>query len=486
MSAFLSYVFPASAECFVLVASCVILMAGVFFPKRESLCYYLTQFTVLVAMVLTVWVFAKSVGAQGQPLYAYSQGYILDRLAVALKLLTLLCSFFTFIYARSYNRVFNLPDVEFYVLSLLSILGMLVLISGNNFIVLYLGVELLSLPLYAMIAFQRDSARSVEASLKYFLIGAVASGLLLYGLSILFGLTQSIEVPVVANVVATALSQQWHVVLFAMVFVLAGIAFKLGLAPFHMWVPDVYDGAPNSITLFVSGAPKVAAFGLLMRLLIETMPSASHEWQALLIVIALLSMAIGNIAAIIQTNIKRMLAYSSIAHSGYLLLGVLCATPRGYAAALFYLISYMVMSIGAFGMLVLLSCTGKEIRQVDDLHGLNARNPWLAFVFLLLLFSMAGIPPMVGFMAKVGVLEALIQAHLTWLAIVAILFSVVGAFYYIRVIKVMYFEVPTEVTSVTLPRDGKIISSINGLAVLALGILPGFVYTLCHTVFYVV
>ncbi len=486
MSAFLSYVFPASAECFVLVASCVILMVGVFFPKRESLCYYLTQLTIVIAMALTVWVFVKAVGVHGDPMYAFSQGYVLDKLAVFLKLLTLLCCFFTFIYARSYNRVFCLPDVEFYVLSLLSILGMLVIISGNNFIVLYLGVELLSLPLYAMIAFQRHQARCVEASLKYFLIGAIASGLLLYGLSILFGLTQSMEVPVVAQLVSTGLTQQWHVLLFAMVFVLAGIAFKLGLAPFHMWVPDVYEGAPNSVTLFVSGAPKVAAFGLLMRLLVETMPAASHEWQALLIVIALLSMAVGNIAAIVQTSIKRMLAYSSIAHSGYMLLGVLCATPRGYAAALFYLLSYMVMSIGAFGLLVLLSCAGKEVSRIDDLHGLNSRNPWLAFIFLLILFSMAGIPPMVGFMAKVGVLEALIQVHLTWLAVAAILFSVIGAFYYIRVIKVMYFEVPTAIVPVVLPRDARIASSINGLGVLVLGILPGFIYTLCHAVFYVV
>ncbi|MBV53693.1 MAG: NADH-quinone oxidoreductase subunit NuoN [Coxiellaceae bacterium] len=481
--AFFSYVFPASVELFILIASCVILMVGVFFPKRESLCYYLAQSTVVIAMGLTLWMYTQTIGVNGVPLYAYANGFVLDKLAVFLKLLTLLCALFTFIYARAYNKIFHLPDSEFYVLALLSILGMLVLISGNHFIVLYLGLELLSLPLYAMIAFQRTQARSIEASLKYFLIGAVASGFLLYGLSILFGLTQSMEIPVVAHSVATQLSQQWHVLLFAMVFVLAGIAFKLGLAPFHMWVPDVYDGAPNSVTLFVSAAPKVAAFGLLMRLLVEAMPAASAQWQLLLIVIAILSMAVGNIAAIVQTNIKRMLAYSSIAHSGYMLLGILCATSRGYAAALFYLLSYMVMTVGAFGVLTLLSCSGKEICDVDDMHGLNTRNPWLAFVYLLILFSMAGIPPMVGFMAKVGVLEALIQVHLTWLAIVAILFSVIGAFYYIRVIKVMYFETPVEVTPVVLPRDGQAAASINGVAVILLGILPGSLYALCHLVF---
>ena len=481
---FFSYVYPASSECFLLFASCVVLMAGVFFPQRKSLCYILAQFSLVITLCFVVWMSTRVLGDGNKVFYAFANGYVLDRLAVFLKVLTLLCCLITFIYARSYNRTFKLPDSEFYVLGLLSALGMLVLISGNDFIVLYLGLELLSLPLYAMIAFRRQESRSIEASLKYFLIGAVASGLLLYGMSILFGLTQSLEIPVVAQVIAQSMSQQWHVLLFAMVFILAGIIFKLGLAPFHMWVPDVYDGAPNSVTLFVSAAPKVAAFGLLMRLLIETFPAASHQWQLILIVVAILSMFVGNIAAIVQTSIKRMLAYSSIAHSGYLLLGILCATPRGYAAALFYLASYMIMTLGSFGVMVLLSSTGRELNNIGDLHGLNSKNPWLAFVMLMILFSMAGIPPLVGFIAKVGVLEALIQVHLTWLAVVAIIFSVIGSFYYIRVIKVMYFETPDDIQAAVLPSDSKVLASVNGLAVLVLGILPSSLYSVCHFVFF--
>jgi NADH-quinone oxidoreductase subunit N len=484
MSALMAYVFPVLAELFVIIAGCVILMAGVFFPKRENLSYYLSQLTLLIAAWLTWHVYSVSAAAGQVPLVAFANGFILDGLAVFLKMLILVSCFFTFMYARAYNKVFRLPDNEFYVLGLFSVLGMMVLVSGYNFITLFLGLELLSLPIYAMVAFQRTQRRGIEASLKYFLIGAVASGLLLYGMSILFALTQSIDVHTVAQMVSQqSLGSQWHVLLFALVFILAGVAFKLGVAPFHMWVPDVFDGAPNSITLFLSAAPKVAAFGLLVRLLVEAMPGASLQWQHLLIVVAILSMAVGNIAAIVQTNIKRMLAYSSIAHGGYMLLGIICATPRGYSAALFYLLSYTVMTLGSFGMLVMLSYTGYEVTNIDDLFGLNTRNPWMAFMMLLVMFSMAGIPPLVGFMAKVGVLEALIHVHLTWLAIVAIIFAIIGAFYYIRVIKVMYFEEPYSVEPIPSSLDAKVAVTINGLAVLLLGIFPGVFYGLCRLVF---
>jgi len=483
MNGQVSYLFPVLPELVVLIAGCVILLAGVFFPKKQNLSYYLTQITLVITAVLVWAVYYRCASQVDMPLLAFANGFILDKLSVFLNLLILVCTFFTFMYARAYNTVFKLPENEFYVLGLYSVLGMMVLVSGYDFITLFLGLELLSLPIYAMIAFQRTQRRAVEASLKYFLIGAVASALLLYGMSILFAVTQSIEIGVVSTVIAQSPGSQWVVVLFAMVFIITGVCFKLGVAPFHMWVPDVFDGAPNAVTLFLSVAPKVAAFGLLIRLLIEAMPSASVGWQEVIIVVSILSMAVGNIAAIIQTNIKRMLAYSSIAHGGYLLLGIACATSRGYSASLFYMMSYAVMSLGSFGMIVMLSYTGYEVNNIDDLFGLNARNPWLAFIMLLVMFSMAGIPPLVGFMAKVGVLEALIHVHLTWLAVLAIIFAIIGAYYYIRVIKVMYFEEPYSVEPIPVSFDAKVAVTINGMAVLLLGMFPGIFYTLCSAVF---
>lgn len=482
MSSLVDFIFPASAELFMLLAICAILLVSVFKQTKSDLIYYLAQLSLVLSAYLTWHVYIHNLTTH-QTSVAYSQGFILDELAVFLKMLIFISAFATFMYSRSYNIKFKLPQSDFYILCLFSILGMMVLVSAYNFLTLYLGLELMSLPLYALIALQKHKRRCVESSIKYFIVGAVASGLLLYGLSILFGLTGTVDLVTVADFSLSSTNHEWIVLLFAMVFIVAGAAFKMGVAPFHMWVPDVYDGAPNSVTLFLSGAPKVAAFGLMLRVLIQAMPTISFQWHEILIVISILSMAIGNIAAIIQTNIKRMLAFSSIAHGGYMLLGLICATSRGYSAALFYMITYMLMSIGSFGILVMLSNTGFEVNSIDDVAGLNTRNPWMAFMMLIVMFSLAGIPPLVGFIAKLGVLEALIQVHMTWLAVIAILFAVIGSYYYIRVIKVMYFEEPYATEPLTCSIDSQVAMTINGIMILLLGIFPGELYALSRLVF---
>ncbi len=473
---------PALPEIFVMVMACVILMLGVFAPKLKHLPYYCVQLTLIGVAALTWYVF--NVVDLSTPMLTFNGTFVLDKLAVSLKFFIYLSGFLTFLYSRQYNDDRRIPQNEFYVLGLLSILGMMVLVSAHNFITLFLGLELLSLPIYAMVALQRGKERCIEAAMKYFVFGALASGLLLYGLSLLFGATKSLDIAAVAKVIAATPLQANLLMVFAMVFTIAGITFKLGAAPFHMWVPDVYDGAPSTVTLFLSSAPKIAAFGLAIRLIVETMPSLHVQWSEILTVVAICSMAIGNLVAIVQSNIKRMLAYSSIAHIGYMLLGIVCATQRGYTAAMFYIITYSIMTLGAFGMVILMSRADFEASQINDLAGLNTRNPWLAFMMMIIMFSMAGIPPLVGFIAKVGVIEALIQANITWLAVVAVLFAIVGAYYYIRVIKVMYFEKPLEAhPPIAYAGDVKLAISVNGIGVLLLGVFPGALFALCHVAF---
>ncbi len=472
---------PVIPEMFVLGMSLLILMLGVFFPRSRQLPYFMSQITLIVLGWLTWHVFKTFDG--GVIVSTFHNSFILDRLAFVLKTFIYVSVFFTFLYSREYNEDRKIPPTEFYVLGLLSMLGMMLLVSSYSLLSLFLGVELLVLPTYAMVAMHRKKARCIEAAMKYFIIGAVASAMLLYGLSMVFGATKSLSMLDVASAISSIPVSHNLILIFGLVFVMAGVAFKLGAAPFHMWVPDVYEGAPSSVTLFISTAPKIAAFALFIRLFVIAMPTLHVQWQDMLIVIALLSMGIGNFAAIVQTNIKRLLAYSSIAHMGYMLIGILCATPRGYAAALFYIITYSFMTIGAFGMIILMSKAGLEAENIDDFTGLNNRNPWLAFMMLLIFFSLAGVPPLVGFMAKVGVLEALIEVHLVWVAVLAVLFAIVGAYYYIRVIKVMYFEDGPPMVPVQYPLDIKIAITINGLGVLLLGIFPGWLYTLSHLSF---
>ncbi len=418
----------------------------------------------------------------GEPSYAFYGSYVLDRLAVILKLFICFTSFLVFTYSRYYVRDRQMAFNENYILGLLAVLGMLVVVSGNNLLILYLGLELMSLPIYAMVALQRNNTRAVEAAMKYFVIGALASGMLLYGLSMIFGATRSLDISTIYHVVQHMPAATSMLLVFGLVFVLAGLAFKLGAAPFHMWVPDVYDGAPTSVTLFIGTAPKLAAFGLVVRLLVDAMPAMSAQWSHVLIVMSLLSMSLGNIMAISQTNIKRMLAYSSIAHMGYMLLGLACATPDGESAALFYMISYTIMTMAAFAMVIMVGQKA-DVSSIEEFAGLNSRNPWLAFMLLIVMFSMAGIPPIVGFMAKLSVLEALIQVHMVWLAVVALLFAIIGSYYYIRVVKVMYFDEPHVDSKIICPKDLQVAISFNGMVVLALGIFPGFLFTMTHLVF---
>lgn len=474
----LAAITPAIPEIFVLCATCFILLTDVFIGKRfPTLIYLLVQFTLIIATLLTFNQFGH------EKIIIFHGTYVFDNLAVLLKILIYALSFMAFVYSRSCLPKINVPSGEYYILGLFSVLGMMVMISAHSFITLFLGLELFSLPIYAMTALRRDSSICTEAAVKYFIIGSLASGILLYGLSMLYGATKSLDISTVATAIMQISIKHELILVFGLVFVVVGLAFKLGAVPFHMWVPDVYEGAPTPVVLFLGTAPKVAGLALVFRLLTEALPSLSSHWQQMLIVVAVLSMALGNLGAIVQSNLKRMLAYSSIAHMGYMMLGLVTATSQGYGAALFYMITYALMTLAAFGLVAIMDYSGYEASKIDDLRGLNTRNPWLALMMLFTMFSLAGVPPIVGFMAKVAVIEALIGVNLVWLAAVALLFSIIGAYYYIRVVKVMYFETPLEQTPVRYSRDMQLMLTVNGCVLLVLGIVPGFLFTLCQGVF---
>jgi NADH-quinone oxidoreductase subunit N len=469
---------PAIPEIFVLIMACIILIVDLFVNKRARIVtYLLVQLTLIIAAVLTWRQFGNA------PVLTFDGMYILDNIAVVLKLFIYFTAFMSLVFSRHYVHEQGMPYGEYYVLALLSVLGMMVIVSAHNFITLFLGLELFSLPVYAMVALRRDSPICTEAAIKYFVIGALSSGMLLYGFSMLYGATKSLDISAIANAINQTPAEQQLILIFGLVFVVVGLGFKLGAVPFHMWVPDVYEGAPTSVILFLGSASKLAALGLAFRLLADAMPDLHTHWQQLFIVTAILSMALGNFAAIAQTNIRRMLAYSSIAHMGYMSLGLLTGTAEGYGAALFYMFTYAIMTIGAFGVIILMGRSGVSADEINDLRGLNSRNPWLALMMLLIMFSLAGIPPIVGFMAKVAVLEALITVHFVWLAAIALVFSIVGAYYYIRVVKVMYFEEPQDITPVRYSWDMQVAISFSGLLILLLGIFPGFLSHICQMVF---
>jgi NADH-quinone oxidoreductase subunit N len=365
------------------------------------------------------------------------------------------------------------------VLGLFATLGTLVLISAASLITLYLGLELLSLCLYAMVAFDRDSGIAAESAIKYFVLGSMASGTLLYGMSIVYGVTGSLELAGIAAVVHGGFGANVGL-LFGIAFLIVGIGFKLGAVPFHMWIPDVYEGSPTSVTVFIGTVSKLAAFALAMRLLPEALAGSQADWSQMLIVLSVLSMAIGNLVAIAQTNIKRMLAYSTISHVGYVLLGILSGTAQGYQASMLYIISYAVVASGAFGMVLLLTRQGFEADKLTDFKGLNARSPWFAGMMAILMFSLAGVPPFIGFWAKLGVVQAVLGVGYTWLAVVAVLFSVVGAFFYLRVVKLMYFDDPVETTPIGGSTLMRAVLSANALLVFALGVVPGSLIALCQ------
>ncbi|MDA0225193.1 MAG: NADH-quinone oxidoreductase subunit NuoN, partial [Proteobacteria bacterium] len=426
-----------------------------------------------------------------RPAYAFNSLYVSDLMSNLLKLFAYLTVATALVYGRRYLMDRALFKGEFMTLLLFALLGMMIMMSANSFLTLYLGLELLSLCLYAMVALNRDSAASVEAAMKYFVLGALASGLLLYGMSMIYGATGTLtltEIARQAGPLATHAGDRTFLV-FGVVFIVAGLAFKLGVVPFHMWIPDVYHGAPTAVTLVIGTAPKLAAFAMAMRLLVNGLIDVAADWQQMLVVLALLSMALGNITAIAQTNLKRMLAYSTIAHMGFMLLGLLSGVVNGnwlnaadaYSAAMFYVLVYVLMSLGAFGMLCYLSRAGVECETLDDMRGLSRRSPWFAFVMLILMFSLAGVPPTAGFYAKLAVLSAAVSAGQIALAVAAVVFSLIGAFYYLRVVKLMYFDEPTDSATLEGPREARMLLSLNGLALLAIGVLPQPLMQMCFS-----
>ncbi len=468
-------------EIFLLVMACLILIVDVFLPpEKRNLTYVLTQLSLLVALFLLL-----NNPSEGRML-AFNDLFVQDAMADALKLFIIIISFGVFVYSREYLQARNIFKGEFYVLGLFSIVGMMLMVSANNLLMLYLGLELLSLCLYALVAFNRDNGNASEAAMKYFILGAIASGMLLYGMSILYGLSGSLQLSEIAEAVMQT-SQEGNAqrigLIFALVFIVVALAFKLGAVPFHMWMPDVYHGSPTAVTALIGTAPKLAGFAMIMRLLVEALGGLQADWQQMIIVLSVLSLAVGNIIAIAQTNLKRMLAYSTISHVGFIMLGILAGTSEGYSSAMFYTISYAIMSLGGFGIIMLMARQGFEADKITDLAGLNQRSPWFAFIMMVLMLSMAGVPPTVGFWAKLAVLTAVVEVDLVWMAIIAVFFSIIGIFYYLRIIKVMYFDDAVDTRPLECGRDMQIALSTNGLAILALGFYPAALMSLCVSVF---
>lgn len=468
---------PILPEIILLALACSILLIDAFLPEgKRDVTYWLSQasLAVVFATVLS--------GMSMEQRFSFEGSVINDGLSDVMKLAMLLITSMAFALSRSYLKDRDIYKGEYYILGLLGVLGMMIMASAYSLLLIYLGLELLSLAMYAMVAIHRDDIRASEAAMKYFVLGALASGLLLYGMSILYGVTGSLDIAVIRQAILgggipeIALS-------FSMIFIVAGLVFKLGAAPFHMWVPDVYDGAPTAVTLYLSAAPKIAALALLLRLLGDGMIGLLPEWQVLLAVFAVASLFIGNVVAIAQTSFKRMLAYSAISHIGFVFLGVLAGTPEGYSAALFYTLVYALMSIGGFGVIAYLATRGYEADQLDDLKGLNDRSPWMAFIFLVIMFSMAGIPFTLGFWAKLSVLQAVVQIDMVWLAVYAVVMSVIGAFYYLRAIKFAYFDKPSIVGMPERSLDMRWVMSATGLAILVLGLYPSGLVALCTQVF---
>ncbi len=455
----------AAAEMFLIGAICVVLVVDVFLSNRARWATYALS---LLSLVGCAWMTVRY--GVTERVIAFDGMYVADPMGDLLKLFSYGTVAVAFMYSREYLQRRGLFRGEFFVLGLVALLGVMVMISAGNLLTVYLGVELLSLALYAMVAFDRDSGVAAESAMKYFVLGAISSGMLLYGFSIVYGIAGTLQIDELALEIGGLDS---HIgLVFALVFIIAGVAFKFGAVPFHMWVPDVYHGAPTPVTLFIGAAPKLGSFVLAIRVLAEGLESLVGSWQDMLIVMAVLSMAIGNIVAIAQTNLKRMLAYSTISHVGFILLGILAGTNEGYRAAMYYTFAYVIMSVGSFGMILLLARDGFEADRIEDFGGLNRKSPWFAAVMLMLMFSLAGVPPFVGFWAKLEVLAAVIDVDLYWLAALAVVFSVIGAFYYLRVVKVMYFDEPTDTSPIRAGATVRVVLTLNGLAVLVLGVVP--------------
>jgi NADH-quinone oxidoreductase subunit N len=467
---------PALPEMVMLAMTCLVLVVDLFLPQEKR------GFTLLLSVVtLALTIAAVIVVAPVTAVSSFGGSFILDQLAVVPKIATCGITMLVFVYSRDYLADHNMYKGEYYVLGLFATLGMMIMISAHSFLLIYLGLELLSLSLYAMIAFNRNSSIAAEAAMKYFVLGAMASGLLLYGISIFYGITGTLDINQVSTSINAQLGQHPVALGFALTFIVVGLCFKLGAVPFHMWLPDIYQGSPTSVTLFIGTAPKIAGFAMAIRLLVDGLGDLQADWSQMLTVLAIASLALGNIIAIAQTNFKRMLAYSTISHVGFILLGILSTTANGYASAMFYTLTYALTAAVAFGVLIVLNRKGCEAEDISDLGGLNDSHPWYAALLAIAMFSMAGVPPTVGFYAKLSILQAVIQVDLLWLAIVAVLFSVIGLFYYLRIIKAMYFDKPAaeQTTTIKGALDVKVLLSANGLSLILLGVFPSSLMAYC-------
>ena len=469
----------ASPELFMLFASSAVLVIDLFLREdQRKLTYWFAQGSLVITLILCF----GQIGDAGTAITAFKGAYTVDSMSASLKCWIILIAIGGFIYTRDYIRDRDIANGEYYVLGLFGVMGMMIMVSANNLLSIYLGLELLALSLYAMVALYRSNADASEAAMKYFVLGALASGMLLYGMSMIYGSTGSLDLDTISAAL-TATDASSTGARFGLVFIIVGLAFKLGAVPFHMWVPDVYDGAPTSVTLYISTAPKIAAFAMIIRLLVDGLESLSPDWTMMLAILAALSLIVGNLLAIAQQNIKRMLAYSTISHVGFLLMGIVAANAEGYSAAMFYAITYAFTTLAAFGVLLVMSRQGYEAVMLDDLAGLFRRNALAGTVMMLAMISLAGVPPMVGFYAKLSVLKAAVGADYVWLAVLAVIMSVIGAFYYLRAIKMMFFDDPVDTTPVSVAPDVNAALAVNGLAVLVLGIFPGLIMTACIRAF---
>jgi len=481
--------FAVLPEAVLLASGCLVLLADLFVSERRRNLSYALSLTALAAVALCCWRLLDAQVVQ----YAFGGMFVTDPMAQVLKLFACLATGFALVYAQNYARGRAMWRGELFSLSLFTLLGVMTMISANNLLLIYLGLELQSLSLYALVALRRDEPRAGEAAMKYFVLGALASGFLLYGMSMLYGATGTLDINEIAHRIAASQVANRPALVLATVFLVAGIGFKLGAAPFHMWVPDVYHGAPTPVALMVASAPKMAAFAVAFRLLVEGLLPVAGDWHVMLLLLALVSLAVGNLTAVAQSNLKRMLGYSTVGQMGFMLLamqsgvagGTTASTAAAYGAAMFYVISYSLATLAAFGVMLLLSRQGFEAEEISDLRGLFRRRPWYAFVMALAMFSLAGVPPTVGFYGKLVVLQALLadssSVPVVWIAVIAVLFSLVGAFYYIRVVKVMYFEAPVDNQPFDAAADMKIALTANGVALIVLGVLPQYLLALCSS-----
>ena len=470
---FIDYI-SAAPEIVLLGLICIVLVADLFVDDEDR--------------IRTFWLCIVSLAITGVVLYAtapvarivlFDGSYVSDPLSQVLKLGCVLFVGVAFFYARDYLRANDLHKGEFYLLGLFGLLGMMIMISANSLLTMYLGLETLALSMYALVAIDRNNVTAAESAMKYFVLGAIASGCLLYGISWVYGVTGSLQFHEIAAAVSTDASLNNLPLWFGLTFLIVGIAFKFGAVPFHMWLPDVYEGARSPVTLYLASAPKLAALALTLRILVDGLGGLHETWSSMIMVVGVLSLLVGNIVAIAQTNIKRMLGYSTIGHVGFIMLAVFCGNEEGYAAALFYTLTYVVAAAGAFGIIILLSRRGYEAENLTDFNGLNARSPWFALMMMFLMFSMAGVPPFVGFVAKLNVISAVLNAGFPSIAVLMVLASVVGAYYYLKVIWYMYFEKAEDQAVLQASTDTRLLLSLNSVAVLALGILPGWLMALC-------